>query len=83
MTIETKKCKKTMATFIETKFAVEDAVFFMHSNKVCEGTIKKITITIESSIEIRYKIAIKGTFNTKSLLEDKIFSSKKELLNTL
>jgi hypothetical protein len=55
----------------------------MHSNKVCEGTIKKITITVESNIEIRYKVAIKGTFNTKSLLEDKIFSSKENLLNYL
>lgn len=72
-----------MATFVETKFKVEDVVFFMHSNKVCEGTIKKITITVESNIEIRYKVAIKGTFNTKSLLEDKIFSSKENLLNSL
>lgn len=68
---------------IKTRFKVGDVVFFMHNNKVQEGTIKRITVTIESCTEIRYKVTMKGIFNGKSLLENNIFSSKEELLNSL
>ena len=72
-----------MEMTIKTKFKVGDNVFFMHNNKVQEGTIKKITVTVESCIEVRYKVEIKGYFTNKSLLESKAFSSKKDLLNSL
>lgn len=72
-----------MEKIIKTKFEVDNTVWFMHNNKACEGIIKKITITVESCIEIKYKVLIKGTFNSKSLLENKIFSSKENLLNSL
>ena len=68
---------------IKTKFKIGDSVFFMHSNKVREGTIKKISINIESHTEIRYKLRVKETFTDKSLLENNIFLTKEELLKTL
>ena len=68
---------------IKTRFKVGDGVFFMHNNKVQEGTIKRITVTVESCIEVRYKVEMKGCFTSKSLLENKAFSSKEDLLNSL
>lgn len=68
---------------IKTRFKVGDIVFLMHNNKVREGTIKRITVTVESCIEVRYKVEMKGYFTSKSLLENKAFSSKEDLLNSL
>lgn len=83
VTISIKLGKNEIKMEVKLKFKVGEEVFFMHNNKVCEGTIVKTTITIESCTEIKYKIKIKGTFHNKSLLETKIFKSKEDLLKSL
>ena len=83
VTISIKLGKNEIKMEVKLKFKVGEEVFFMHNNKVCEGTIVKTTITIESCTEIKYKIKIKGTLYDKSLLETKIFKSKEDLLKSL
>ena len=67
---------------LNTKFNIEDNVFFLNNNKVCEGCIERTTILIEADIvEIKYRIKVDRIF--KYLLEDKVFSTKQELLDSL
>lgn len=68
---------------IETKYNINSTVYFLHNNKVWEGTVKKITINAENnSLTIVYKVQY-NDLKYKSLKESQAYSTKQELLNSL
>lgn len=68
---------------IETQYNINSTVYFLHNNKVWEGTVKKITITIENnSIVISYKVQY-NDWKYKLLKESQAYNSKLALLNSL
>jgi hypothetical protein len=68
---------------IETQYNINSTVYFLHNNKVWEGTVKKITITAENnSLTIAYKVQY-SDWKYKSLKENQAYNSKQELLNSL
>jgi hypothetical protein len=55
----------------------------MHNNKVWEGTVKKITITVENnSLVIVYKVQY-NDWKYKSLKQSQAYNTKQELLDSL
>lgn len=68
---------------IETQYNINSTIYFMHNNKVCEGTVKKITITVENnSLIIVYKVQY-NDWKFKSLKESQAYNTKQELLDSL
>lgn len=68
---------------IETQYNINSKVYFLHNNKVWEGTVKKITITVENnSLAINYKVQY-NDWKYKSLKENQAYNSKQELLDSL
>ena len=68
---------------IETQYNINSTVYFLHNNKVWEGTVKKITITAENnSLTIVYKVQY-NDWKYKSLKESQAYNSKLALLNSL
>jgi hypothetical protein len=68
---------------IETQYNINSTVYFMHNNKVWEGTVKKITITAENNrLIITYKVQY-NDWKYKSLKESQAYNTKQELLNSL
>lgn len=69
---------------LKTKFNVNDIVWFMEKNKPVEEKIWNIEIIIGKNPRIKYIF-----FNTKNneshrvMMEDEVFSTKKDLLNSL
>lgn len=72
---------------IETKFEVNDIVWFMHENKTIEARV--VLVTAQQSlganngkiVEINYKVYGYGTL--KPMKETEVFATKQELLNSL
>lgn len=68
---------------IETQYNINSKVYFLHNNKVWEGTVKKITITAENnSLTIVYKVQY-NDWKYKSLKESQAYKSRLALLNSL
>lgn len=68
---------------IETQYNINNTVYFLHNNKVWEGIVKKITITVENnSLTITYKIQY-SDWKFKSLKESQTYNTKQELLDSL
>ena len=68
---------------IETQYNINNTVYFIHTNKILEGTIKKITITVENnSLVIVYKVQY-SNWKYKSLKESQAYNTKQELLDSL
>lgn len=68
---------------IETQYNINNTVYFIHTNKVWEGTVKKITITVENnSLVIVYKVQY-SNWKYKSLKENQAYNTKQELLDSL
>lgn len=68
---------------IETQYNINSKVYFLHNNKVWEGIVKKITITVENnSLVITYKVQY-NDWKYKSLKESQAYSTKQELLDSL
>ena len=68
---------------VETKYNVNQTVYFMHENKIKSGEIAVINIEVvtnDNSISITYKIF---NYQNDTFAESEIFSSKKELLEYL
>jgi hypothetical protein len=68
---------------VETKYNVNQTVYFMHENKIKSGEIAVINIEVvtnDNSISITYKIF---NYQNDTFAESEIFSSKKELLDYL
>nr|DAK60797.1 MAG TPA: hypothetical protein [Caudoviricetes sp.] len=68
---------------VETKYNVNQTVYFMHENRIKSSEVAIIdinSITNENTTEIKYRV-----FNLSNffLLEKELFSSKKELLEYL
>ena len=65
---------------IETKFSLKETVFFMEGNSIRSGQVTSIILEVNKDKQInRY-------YNSDSqniYYENKLFSSKKELLNSL
>lgn len=68
---------------IETQYNINNTVYFLHSNKVWEGTIKRISLIVENnSVVITYKVQY-NDWKYKSLKESQAYNTKQELLNSL
>lgn len=69
---------------INTKYNIKDSIYLMHNNKVL---IEYITsILSEVIIDHNGNVVVENKYKTNSskiLKEDKIFTSKEELLKTL
>ena len=68
---------------VETKYNVNQTVYFMHENRIKSGEIAIINIDIvanDNSTNITYKIF---NYQNDTFAESEIFSSKKELLEYL
>ena len=83
-----------MSHIIEHKHTVGDFIQFMHINKVTEGKVESVQISVQNNIlltnkeiKINYYIAFKHpTLQTNekiNLLEIDVFATKKELLASL
>lgn len=68
---------------IETQYNINNTIHFLHNNKVWEGTVKKITITVENnSLIIVYKVQY-NDWKYKNLKQSQVYSTKQELLDSL
>ena len=69
---------------IDIKYSIGDSIYSMYNNKVYHEHITSILTDTQINskgvikTEVRYK-----TNNARVLAEDKVFSSKEELLNSL
>lgn len=85
-----------MSHIIEHKYTVGDFIQFMYSNKVTEGKVESVQISVNKQnvmsltnkeIKINYYIAFKHptlqTNETINLLEIDVFATKEELLSSL
>lgn len=71
---------------IETKLNVEDECYFLFHNKVKTGFVKEIQIFIlKEKMYIKYSILFKDCdkAETKIYLEEYVFKTKQELLESL
>lgn len=70
---------------IETKFNVRDEVFVMFNNTIYQSKIHTIDIRIYSEgVIIKYAILTSQEgYSYGNITEDKVFSTKQELLNSL
>ena len=69
---------------IETKFSVGDTVYLIHDNRITSGTIYKITIDI-TGIEdtyIYYHLEV-NRYDVKRVIEERLFASKEQLIQSL
>ena len=68
---------------VETKYNVNQTVYFMHENRIKSGEIAIINIDIvanDNTTNITYRIF---NYQNDTFAESEIFSSKKELLEYL
>ena len=68
---------------VETKYNVNQTVYFMHENRIKSGEIAIINIEIvanDNTTNIAYRIF---NYQNDTFAESEIFSSKKELLEYL
>ena len=78
-----------MSHIIEHKYTVGDFIQFMYSNKVTEGKVESVQISVNTNQEtkINYYIAFKHpmlqTNETINLSEVDVFATKEELLASL
>jgi hypothetical protein len=71
---------------IETKLNVEDECYFLFHNKVKTGEVKDIQISVlKEKMYIKYSILFNDCDKNehKIYLEEDIFKTKQELLNSL
>lgn len=73
---------------VETKFNVDDTVYFMHDNRVAIGNVATIQAythkPMGNEIVISVKYYVKGcSVKRDGYMEEELFASKQELLNSL
>lgn len=73
---------------IETKFNVDAIVYFMHNNRVATGNVATIHVythkPLGNEIVISVKYFLKGcSVKSDGYMEEELFASKEELLNSL
>lgn len=73
---------------IETKYNPGDTVWFMSNNKIVQSSIKKLSMSFIYSLEVSWELELEeeGSFihnMPASRTEDKLFSTKQELIDSL
>ena len=68
---------------IETRFNIEDEVYFMCDNKVCIGYIDEIKISINSNNDQLTSYIVNSNHMRVHKTSENLFSSKEELLKSL
>ena len=72
-----------MAHQITYKFIPEDKPFFMHDNKVTQGVVKHVQVHIGQENKILYTVKSKESPLNIALTEDRLFTTKEDLLASL
>lgn len=72
---------------IETRFNVDDNVYFMHENRVATGQVAVVEVyahkPYNDEVVIGAKYYLKNSGKSDGYMEDALFASKDELLNSL
>lgn len=68
---------------IETKYYIGDIVWVISNNKAVEKQVTLYNVTISESTDCKPKITYELNFETEKIDEDKLFTTKKELLESL
>lgn len=68
---------------IQTKFNVNDIVYFIFNNKVCSAPITSINIHVSKYEKLRITYTVYHKDLTASLHEYSVFSTKDELIKSL
>ena len=72
---------------IETRFNVDDNVYFMHENRVATGQIAVVQVyahkPYNDKVVTGTKYYLKNSGKSDGYMEDALFASKEELLNSL
>ena len=64
---------------VKTKYNINDTVWFMSDNKIQCGMISGVGISVGQTVTIMYSMYS----GYDRILEEKLFKTKQELLNTL
>ena len=72
---------------IETRFNVDDEVYFMHENKVASAQVATVHVythkPLGDRVVISTKYYLKHSGKSDGYMEDALFASKEELLKSL
>ena len=72
---------------IETRFNIDDEVYFMHENKVASAQVATVQVYSHKpyggSVVTDTKYYLKKLGKSDGYMEDALFASKEELLNSL
>lgn len=72
---------------IETRFNVDDNVYFMHENRVASAQVAVVQVHSHKPYGDRVvtgtKYYLKNSGTSNGYMEDALFASKEELLNSL
>lgn len=72
---------------IETRFNVDDNVYFMHDNRVATGRVAAVQVyaykPYNDKVVTGTKYYLKNSGKSDGYMEDALFASKEELLKSL
>ena len=72
---------------VETKFNVDDIVYFMHENRVATGQVAVVQFhahkPYNDKVVTGTKYYLKNSGKSDGYMEDALFASREELLNSL
>lgn len=68
---------------IQTKFNIDEIVYFIFNNKVYNAPIRSINIQVTYLNTVKIKYTVKNLELSASLCEESIFRTKEELLKSL
>lgn len=72
---------------IETRFNVDDNVYFMHENSVATGQVAVVQVyahkPYNDEVVTGTKYYLKNSGKSDGYMEEELFASKQELLNSL
>lgn len=72
---------------IETRFNVDDNVYFMHENRVATGKVAVVQFyahkPYNDKVVAGTKYYLKNSGKSDGYMEEELFASKQELLNSL
>lgn len=72
---------------IETRFNVDDNVYFMHENRVATGQVAVVQVyahkPYNDEVVTGTKYYLKNSGKSDGYMEEELFASKQELLNSL
>jgi len=73
---------------LQTRFNVDDTIFFLQNSKVKSEKVHSIQIELKEEIKITYRVIINDcegipNYNFATINEDECFASKVELIDSL